>query len=133
MIGRIFSMFSAPESAAYMINLISALSSSFTILFLFWTISALGKKIINRDGEWNTGKIIAVLGAAMVGALAYTFSDTFWFSAVEAEVYAMSSLFTAIVFWAILRWEQVADEQGSDRWLIFIAYMIAIDCRSPLL
>ncbi|MCB0479892.1 MAG: DUF2723 domain-containing protein [Flavobacteriales bacterium] len=133
MIGRIFSMFSAPESAAYMINLISALSSSFTILFLFWTISALGKKIINRDGEWNTGKIIAVLGAAMVGALAYTFSDTFWFSAVEAEVYAMSSLFTAIVFWAILRWEQVADEQGSDRWLIFIAYMMGLSIGVHLL
>lgn len=134
MIGRFFSMWTAPEQAAYMVNLISALSSSFTILFLFWTISALGKKILNRNGgEWNTGKTIAVVGSALVGSLAYTFSDTFWFSAVEAEVYAMSSLFTAIVFWAILRWEQVSEEPGSDRWLIFIAYLMGLSIGVHLL
>lgn len=132
-IGRIFSMFAEPENAAYMINLISALSSSFTILFLFWTISALGKKLVNRNGDWNAGKIITVLGASMVGSLAYAFSDTFWFSAVEAEVYAMSSLFTAIVFWGILRWEQVADKPGSDRWLVFIAYMMGLSIGVHLL
>lgn len=133
MIGRFFSMWTAPEQAAYMVNLISALSSSFTILFLFWTIAALGKKIAKRSGEWNQGKMIAVLGSALVGSLAYTFSDTFWFSAVEAEVYAMSSLFTAIVFWAILRWEQVADEPGADRWLIFIAYLMGLSIGVHLL
>ena len=134
MIGRFFSMWTAPESAAYMVNLISALSSSFTILFLFWTISALGKKIVKKSTEeWNTGHTIAVIGSSLVGSLAYTFSDTFWFSAVEAEVYAMSSLFTAIVFWAILRWEQVADEKDSDRWLIFIAYMMGLSVGVHLL
>ncbi len=134
MIGRFFSMWTAPEQAAYMVNLISALSSSFTILFLFWTISALGRKLLNRNGsEWNTGKTVAVVGSAMVGALAYTFSDTFWFSAVEAEVYAMSSLFTAIVFWAILRWERVSDQAGSDRWLVFIAYLMGLSIGVHLL
>lgn len=134
MIGRFFSMWTPPDMAAYMVNLVSALSSSFTILFLFWTISALGKKIVKKkNAEWNMGHTISVLGAAMVGALAYTFSDTFWFSAVEAEVYAMSSLFTAIVFWAILRWEQVADEAHSDRWLIFIAYLMGLSIGVHLL
>ena len=134
MIGRFFSMWTAPDQAAYMVNLISALSSSFTILFLFWTISALGKKIVKKSNEeWNTGHTVAVIGSALVGSLAYTFSDTFWFSAVEAEVYAMSSLFTAIVFWAILRWEQVADEKDSDKWLIFIAYLMGLSVGVHLL
>ena len=134
MIGRFFSMWTAPDQAAYMVNLISALSSSFTILFLFWTISALGKKIVKKSNEdWNTGHTVAVIGSAIVGSLAYTFSDTFWFSAVEAEVYAMSSLFTAIVFWAILRWEQVADEKDSDKWLIFIAYLMGLSVGVHLL
>ncbi|MBD78876.1 MAG: hypothetical protein CL840_08145 [Crocinitomicaceae bacterium] len=134
MIGRFFSMWTAPEQAAYMVNLISALSSSFTILFLFWTISALGKKIVKKTSEeWNTGHTVAVLGSSLVGSLAYTFSDTFWFSAVEAEVYAMSSLFTAIVFWAILRWEQVSEEKGADHWLIFIAYLMGLSIGVHLL
>ncbi|MGB0402443.1 MAG: DUF2723 domain-containing protein [Salibacteraceae bacterium] len=134
MIGRFFSMWTSPDQAAYMVNLISALSSSFTILFLFWTISALGKKIIKKSTEeWNMGHTIAVLGSSLVGALAYTFSDTFWFSAVEAEVYAMSSLFTAIVFWAILRWEQVSDKPGGDKWLVFIAYLMGLSIGVHLL
>lgn len=134
MIGRAFSMFASPENAAYWVNMISALSSAFTILFLFWTISALGKKMAQLNGaQFTQGKMVAVIGSALVGALAYTFSDTFWFSAVEAEVYAMSSLFTAIVFWAILRWEQVAHEEGSNRWLIFIAYMMGLSVGVHLL
>jgi hypothetical protein len=134
MIGRFFSMWTAPDQAAYMVNLISALSSSFTILFLFWTISALARKILNKTSkEWNMGKTVAVIGSSMIGALAYTFSDTFWFSAVEAEVYAMSSLFTAIVFWGILRWERVSEEPGADRWLIFIAYMMGLSIGVHLL
>ena len=134
MIGRLFSLFSTPENVAYSVNLISALSSAFTILFLFWTISALGKKLLKKKSEeLSMGEISVVLGSALVGALAYTFSDTFWFSAVEAEVYAMSSLFTAIVFWAILRWEQVADEEGANRWLVFIAYMMGLSVGVHLL
>lgn len=134
MIGRVFSMFASPETAAYWVNMISTLSSAFTILFLFWTISALGRKIATLKGaEFTNGKQIAVIGSALVGALAYTFSDTFWFSAVEAEVYAMSSLFTAIVFWGILRWERVAEEDGSNRWLIFIAYMMGLSVGVHLL
>lgn len=134
MIGRVFSMFASPETAAYWVNMISALSSAFTILFLFWTISALGKKLAQLKGaDFTDAKKVAVIGSALVGALAYTFSDTFWFSAVEAEVYAMSSLFTAIVFWAILRWEQVADQDGSNRWLIFIAYMMGLSVGVHLL
>ena len=134
MIGRLFSLFSTPENIAYSVNLISALSSAFTILFLFWTISALGKKLLKKKSEeLSMGEISVVLGSALVGALAYTFSDTFWFSAVEAEVYAMSSLFTAIVFWAILRWEQVADEEGANRWLVFIAYMMGLSVGVHLL
>jgi hypothetical protein len=133
MIGRLFSMGVEPQQVAYAVNLISALSSAFTILFLFWTISALGKKIVLRDGDWNPQKMVGVLGSSLVGSLAYAFSDTFWFSAVEAEVYAMSSLLTAIVFWAILRWEQVAEEPGADRWLVFIAYIIGLSIGVHLL
>ncbi len=134
MIGRLFSMFADPVNVAYWVNSISALSSAFTILFLFWTISALGKKLVKKSSdELSQGETVVILGSALVGALAYTFSDTFWFSAVEAEVYAMSSLFTAIVFWAILRWEQVADEPQSNRWLIFIAYMMGLSVGVHLL
>jgi len=93
------------SQAAKMINSLSALASSFTILFLFWTITHLARKILIKGDDYSTGTLIAVMASGIVGALAYTFSDTFWFSAVEGEVYATSSLFTAIVFWAILRWE----------------------------
>lgn len=134
MIGRLFSMFVAPDKAAYMVNLISALSSAFTIMFLFWTITYFGRKMANETRESLTGgKMLAVLGSGLVGSLAYTFSDTFWFSAVEAEVYAMSSLFTAIVFWAILKWEEVADKPGSTRWIVFIAYLMGLSIGVHLL
>jgi MFS family permease len=112
---------------AYMVNLLSALSSAFTILFLFWTITALGRKFSLKHGEIDNARMISIFFAGAVGALAYTFSDSFWFSAEEGEVYAMSSLFTAIAFWAVLKWEQEVDHSNrADRWLIFIAYMTGL-------
>lgn len=133
--GRFFSLFASdPSQVALMVNALSALASAFTILFLFWTITHLARKILIRnDEDFTLARLIGILGAGMVGALAYTFSDTFWFSAVEGEVYAYSSLFTAVVFWAILKWEDVADEPGSDRWLIFIAYLMGISIGVHLL
>jgi hypothetical protein len=134
-LGRFFTLFADSAHAAQMVNSLSALMSAFTILFLFWTITALGRKIWNHSGEkeMSTGTILTILGSGIVGALAYTFSDSFWFSAVEGEVYASSSFFTAIVFWAILKWEIVADEKGSDRWIIFIGYMIGLSIGVHLL
>lgn len=127
MIGRIFSAFVSPENAAYMINVVSALSSAFSILFLFWTITHLAKKIVVANNEKLTdGGIIATLGSGIVGALAYTFTDSFWFSAVEGEVYAMSSFFTAITFWAILKWEENAHQISSDRWIVLIIFLIGL-------
>ncbi|GET26983.1 DUF2723 domain-containing protein [Prolixibacter sp. NT017] len=135
LIQRFFSLFaSSPSHVAIMMNSWSAIASGLTILFLFWTISHLARKIVLKNGEEpTTAQLIAILGASTVGALAYTFSDTFWFSAVEAEVYATSSLFTALVFWAILKWENEADSPGSKRWLIFIAYMIGLSIGVHLL
>jgi len=135
LIQRFFSLFaSSPSHVAIMMNSWSAIASGLTILFLFWTISHLARKIVLKNGEEpTTGQLIAILGASTVGALAYTFSDTFWFSAVEAEVYATSSLFTALVFWAILKWENEADSPGAKRWLIFIAYMIGLSIGVHLL
>ncbi len=128
LIGRFFSFFAMGDTAkvGMMINAMSALCSAFTILFLFWTITAMARKIVDKSGELTSGKMIAVFGAGAVGALAYTFSDSFWFSAVEGEVYAMSSFFTAITFWAILRWEREADLPHADRWIILIAYLIGL-------
>ncbi|MBK9290348.1 MAG: DUF2723 domain-containing protein [Bacteroidetes bacterium] len=129
MIGRFFSLFAFgnPTQVALMINIMSALSSSLTILFLFWTITLLARKVLMDGGnEQNKVAQYLVLAAGAVGALAYTFTDSFWFSAVEGEVYAMSSFFTALVFWAILRWERVADEPHNYRWLLFIAYLIGL-------
>ncbi len=136
LIARFFSMFSFgdPAKAAMMINVMSGLCSSFTILFLFWTITRLAKKMIAPQGtELDNGKMWAILGSGAIGALAYTFSDSFWFSAVEGEVYAMSSLFTAAVFWAILKWEEEADEPSSMRWLILIAYLTGLSVGVHLL
>lgn len=131
---RFFSLFAPdPSYVALMVNLMSALASAFTILFLFWTITHLAKKLFIKDGELNLANSIAVFGAGMVGALAYTFSDTFWFSAVEGEVYALSSLFTAVVFWAILKWENVADEKYANRWIILIAYLMGLSIGVHLL
>jgi hypothetical protein len=132
--GRFFSLFGgSPANAAVMINSMSALASAFTILFLFWTITHLSRKLIKAEGELTMGQTIAILGAGMVGALAYTFSDTFWFSAVEGEVYASSSLFTAAVFWAILKWEEQADEPHANRWIILIAYLMGLSIGVHLL
>ena len=137
MVARVFSLLaSSPDKVAMWINFCSALCSSFTILFLFWTISAFAKKIALKDakgGELSQAQLIAVFGSAVVGSLAYTFSDSFWFSAVEGEVYAMSSFFTANVMWGIMKWENVADEPHSDRWLILIAYLMGLSVGVHLL
>jgi hypothetical protein len=115
-------------------NALSALASAFTILFLFWSITHLARKLVDiKDNVFTTTQLILVIGSGLVGALAYTFSDTFWFSAVEAEVYATSSLFTALVFWAILKWENAADEPYANRWLIFIAYLMGLSIGVHLL
>ena len=132
--GRFFNLFASnPSHVAIMVNAMSALASAFTILFLFWTITHLAKKLIKKEGEYTLGQTIAILGAGVVGALAYTFSDTFWFSAVEGEVYASSSLFTALVFWAILKWEDEADEPRANRWIILIAYLMGLSIGVHLL
>jgi hypothetical protein len=133
MLARFFTLFASPEKAALMVNSLSALASSFTILFLFWTITAFGKKLALKTGELTNSKVFAVIGSGLVGALAYTFSDSFWFSAVEGEVYALSSLFTAIVFWAIVKWEGVADESHNLRWIILIAYLMGLSIGVHLL
>jgi hypothetical protein len=135
LLGRVFSLFAFGNEAlvARMINSMSALSSSFTILFLFWSITMLVRKLALRNGEVTEGKMYAILGSGVVGALAYTFTDSFWFSAVEGEVYAMSSFFTALVFWAILKWEESAEEEHSFRWIIFIAYMVGLSVGVHLL
>ena len=136
LMGRIFSFlaFGDTSQVAYWINMISVLSSGFTILFLFWSISLLGLKLfkVNQDSISQT-QTFTVLGGSAIGALAYTFSDSFWFSAGEAEVYAMSSFFTAFVFWAILRWERITDESKANRWLILIAYMMGLSIGVHLL
>ncbi len=134
-IGRVFSLFAADTGhVAKMINAVSAFASAFTIMFLFWTISHLLKKMLSGgDREITLASRIIILGGSFVGAMTYTFSDTFWFSAVEGEVYATSSLFTAVVFWAILKWENVADEPGANRWLILIAYLIGLSIGVHLL
>ncbi|MCX6235268.1 MAG: DUF2723 domain-containing protein [Bacteroidetes bacterium] len=135
MLGRFFSLFAFGDTSkvALMVNLMSALASSFTILFLFWSITHLAKKLVITDNEYTDGKIYTVLGCGLIGALAYTFTDSFWFSAVEGEVYASSSFYTAIVFWAILKWESVADSKHADRWIIFIAYLIGLSIGVHLL
>ncbi|KAA2239124.1 DUF2723 domain-containing protein [Chitinophaga agrisoli] len=134
LLGRLFTMFLSPSQAALGVNLMSALSSGFTILFLFWTITHFARRIMVSAGEViSREKMIAIMGAGVVGALAYTFSDSFWFSAVEGEVYAMSSLFTALVFWAILKWEHEADEPYADRWIVFIAFMMGLSIGVHLL
>ncbi len=135
LIGRIFSLFS-PDAAhiARMVNTMSALCSGLTILFLFWSLTMLIKKVVCPDNsEMNSTKMITIFGGSLVGAFAYAFSDTFWFSAVEGEVYAMSSFFTALVFWAMLKWESVAFEKKSFRWLVFIAYMVGLSIGVHLL
>lgn len=119
---------------AFAINLLSVITSALTILFLFWTITRLSRKIICPGRSTPDGKqTLLILSAGVIGALAYTFSDTFWFSAVEAEVYATSSFFTALVFWAVLKWEAIADSPYADRWLVLIAYLVGISIGVHLL
>ena len=133
MLQRLFMMW-FPKNPAIGGNLLSALASGFTILFLFWTITHFGRKLVQKNAEALTGKqIFTIMAAGAVGAFAYTFSDSFWFSAVEGEVYAMSSFFTAIVFWAALKWEEQADNPGADRWLVFIFYLIGLSIGVHLL
>ncbi|MEY4703093.1 MAG: hypothetical protein RIR96_990, partial [Bacteroidota bacterium] len=144
LLGRLFMIPFDPQHAATGINAMSALASGFTILFLFWTITHFAKKLIQKNNEpLDNGKIMAIMGAGIVGALAYTFSDSFWYSAVEGEVYALSSFFTAVVFWAMLKWEQaVTDEQEqgikghftkADRWIILIFYLMGLSIGVHLL
>jgi len=132
---NLFTQFvSDPALVAKMVNYMSALMSGACILFLFWSITHLVRKLVITDETNITrGQLITVMGSGLVGALAYTFSDTFWFSAVEGEVYAYSSMFTAIVFWLILKWEDVADQPHSDRWIILIAYLTGLSIGVHLL
>ena len=136
LLGRLFSMMSFGDltSVAYWVNMASVLASAFTIAFLFWTITMLAQKLLNKaESDYTTADTLLVLGTSAVGALAYTFSDTFWFSAVEAEVYGMSSFFTAIVVWAAFKWERIEDEAAANRWLIFIAYLTGLSIGVHLL
>jgi len=127
MIGAFFSMFAvSPDKIALMVNMMSVFSSAFTILFLFWSSSILLKKIVSSFTEINNNSSIAVLGASFVGALAFTFSDSFWFNAVEAEVYSMATLFIAILFWLGLRWEEDMHQPKGNRWLLLISLMIGL-------
>lgn len=133
-LSRVFTLLAGNnvENVAFFANTLSALASAFTIMFLFWTITHLALKITGKE-NLKKYQLIAVLGSGLVGSLGYTFSDTFWFSAVEGEVYALSSLFTAIVFWAILKWENIADEKYANRWIILIAYLMGISIGVHLL
>ena len=134
LIARFFTLFGGPEDAAMLVNVMSAMCSAFTIFFLYLTIVHLGRRIVEKTkGEMTLPSATGVFGAGIVGALAYTFSDTFWFSAVEAEVYAMSSLFTAVVFWAMLRWEEEADMPYANRWIVLIAFLMGISIGVHLL
>lgn len=141
MLGRLFSLMAGGDvsKVGYWINMVSVVSSALTIAFLFWTISILARKIITRMGgpedpqSFSSAQKLVVWCSALIGSLAYTFSDTFWFSAVEAEVYATSSLFTAVVFWAMLRWDLEADKPHADRWLVLIAYLMGLSIGVHLL
>ena len=134
--GRIFTLFAFGDvtKVAFMVNAMSAIVSALTIMFLFWSITLLGRKLVLASNtEMTTPKMAAIFGSGFVGALAYTFSDSFWFSAVEGEVYAMSSFFTALVFWVILKWESVAEEKHSFRWIVLISFLIGISIGVHLL
>jgi len=137
MLGKAFSLLSMGDhtKVAYFTNMMSAIASGATIMFLFWTITAFAKKLILKDKNdfADKNQLTMVIGAGLVGALAFTFTDTFWFSAVETIVFALSSLCTAIVFWAILKWEAHADEPGADKWIVLIAYMIGLSIGIHLL
>jgi hypothetical protein len=132
-LGRVFSLFAPdPSKAAFMVNSLSAIASAATIMLLYWSIVHLARKLFSSDKLTN-GEQIAVWGSGLVGALAFAFTDSFWFSAVEGEVYALSSFFTAAVFWAILKWENVADQKNADRWIVLIAYLVGLSTGVHLL
>jgi hypothetical protein len=136
LMGNFFTLFAGGNVARYaiMINSMSAIASGFTILLLFWSITHLARRLLIRNGnEPNKAQTIAILGSGAIGALAYTFTDSFWFIAVEAEAYATSSLFTALVFWAVLKWEDVADKPHANRWLVLIAYIMGLSIGVHLL
>src|ERR1700744_5081116 len=137
MLGKAFSLLSFGNTAKvpYFTNMGSAIASGATIMFLCWTITALAKKMLVTKADEAAGedRTILIMGAGLVGALAFTFTDTFWFSAVETIVFALSALCTSIVFWAILKWDAHADEPGADRWLVFIAYVIGLSIGIHLL
>ena len=136
LMGRLFAMFApSPESIGYFVNMLSVFSSSFSILFLFWTIVLFGRKMVTQteQGGYSAGTTITLMGAGLVGALAYTFSDSFWFSAAEAEVYAFSSFFTAFVIWAMLKWDLMEDGPRANRWILLIAYMMGLSIGVHLL
>ena len=132
---NLFSQFTDdPSRVALMVNTMSALMSAGCIMLLFWSITHLTRKLVCPDyAQMTPARLIAIMVSGLVGALVYTFSDTFWFSAVEGEVYAYSSLFTAVVFWLILKWEEHADEPHSDRWLVLIAYLTGLSIGVHLL
>ncbi|WPU96693.1 DUF2723 domain-containing protein [Mucilaginibacter sabulilitoris] len=136
MLGKLFSLLSLGDNTKvpYFTNLGSALASGATVMFLFWTITALAKKILlTRDETPTTPQLISIMGAGLVGALAFAYTDTFWFSAVETIVFALSSLCTAVVFWAILKWDAHADEPGADKWIVLIAYIMGLSIGIHLL
>ena len=133
-IARFFTMFADKEHAAMMVNAMSAICSALTIMLLYLTIVHLARRLMEKKGsEFTSANAIKIIGAGIVGSLAYCWSDTFWFSAVEGEVYAMSSLATALVFWAMLRWEERADEPYANRWLVLIAFIMGFSIGVHLL
>jgi len=135
-IGRVFIIFFGdnPLTAAKAVNVMSALASGFTIMFLFWTITHFARKIVQKGSDvLNGNQIFSIMAAGTVGALAYTFSDSFWFSAVEGEVYALSSFFTGLVFWMMLKWEHNADQPGADKWIVLIFFMMGLSIGVHLL
>ncbi|MBK8090374.1 MAG: DUF2723 domain-containing protein [Chitinophagaceae bacterium] len=141
LMGRLFTLFT-PNDAAVGVNLMSALASGFTIMFLFWTITHFGRRLVQKENEELQGnQLFSIMAAGVIGALAYTFSDSFWFSAVEGEVYALSSFFTAIVFWAILKWEHEDSKAGDDdmkrthaeRWIVLIFFLMGLSIGVHLL
>ena len=135
LIARFFTMFSGGEHAAVAVNAMSALCSALTIFFLYLTIVFFIKRMVRpgEDGTWTSGQAVAIFGGGAVGALAYCFSDTFWFSAVEGEVYAMSSLFTALVFWAMTKWYEQADRPHANRWIVLISFLMGLSIGVHLL
>ena len=135
LIARFFTIFAAPENAAIAVNAMSALCSAFTIFFLYLTIVFFAKRMLKpaRNGNYSIGQAIAIYGSGAVGALAYCFSDTFWFSAVEGEVYAMSSLFTAMVFWAMTKWYEQAESPYANRWIVLISFLMGLSIGVHLL